>query len=118
MVFDLKFCAQPRLGFWGHESKSAIRRATQAANWVVDVGAGKGELCLFAAKVKSVRRIIAVESDQDMVRSLQANIERDDNLYRYILSGRIEIVEKIIGSKNCYKYIRLDQLNLDHSVHG
>jgi SAM-dependent methyltransferase len=118
LVFDLKFCAQPRLGFWGHESKSAIRRATQTANWVVDVGAGKGELCLFAAKVKSVRRIIAIEPDQEMVKSLQAKIERDDNLYSYILSGRIEIVEKIIGSRNCDKYIRLDQLHLDPSLHG
>ena len=34
-----------------------------------------------------------------MVKSLQAKIERDDNLYNYILSGRIEIVEKIIGSR-------------------
>ena len=30
-----------------------------------------------------------------MVRRLQANIERDHNLYRDILSGRMEIVEKI-----------------------
>ena len=53
-----------------------------------------------------------------MVRRLQANIERDDNLYSDILSGRIEIVEKTIGAQNCGRYIGLDQLNLDHSLHG
>ena len=53
-----------------------------------------------------------------MVRRLQGNIERDDNLYGDILSGRIEIVEKTIGAESCDKYIRLDQLDLDHSVHG
>lgn len=118
LVFDLKFCAQPRLGLWADESKSAIRRATQTANWVVDVGAGKGELCLLAAKLISVRRIIAVEPDQEMVRRLQANIERDNNLYNDVLSGRIEIVEKTIGTKNCDKYIRLDQLSVDNSLRG
>lgn len=64
-----------------------------------------------------MRRIIAIEPDPEMVRRLQANIEHDNNLYNDILSGRIEIVEKTIGTKNCDQSIRLDQLNLDHSVH-
>ena len=65
-----------------------------------------------------MRRIIAIEPDQEMVRRLQVNIERDDNLYSDILSGRIEIVEKTIGSQNYDRCIALDQLNLDHSLRG
>jgi len=103
---------------WGHETNGAVRQAAQTANWIVDVGAGAGELCILAAKLKNVTRIIAIEPDQAMVKSLQANIGHNDILYNDILSGRIEIIEKFIGTQNDHKYIRLDQLSIDRSLHG
>jgi SAM-dependent methyltransferase len=103
---------------WGHETSGAIRQAAQRANWIVDVGAGSGELCILAAKLKNVTRIIAIEPDQTMVESLQANIDHNEFMYNDILSGRIEIIEKFIGTQNDDRYIMLDQLNIDHSLHG
>ena len=82
------------------------------------MGAGSGELCILAAKLKNVTRIIAIEPDQTMVKTLQATIDQDEILYNDILSGRIEIIEKFIGTQNDDKYIMLDQLNIDHSLHG
>jgi Methyltransferase FkbM domain len=82
------------------------------------VGVGSRELCILAAKLKNVTRIIAIEPDQAMVKSLQANIDHNEILYNDILSGRIEIIEKFIGAQNSDKYITLDQLNIDHSLHG
>jgi hypothetical protein len=81
-------------------------------------GAGSGELCILAAKLKQVTRIIAIEPDQAMIKSLQAQIDLSDILYNNILSGRIEIIEKSIGTQNGDKYLTLDQLNIDHSLHG
>ena len=82
------------------------------------MGAGSGELCILASKVKNVTRIIAIEPDQTMVKSLQASIDNIEALYNDILSGRIEIIEKFIGTRNDNKYIMLDELNIDHSLHG
>jgi precorrin-6B methylase 2 len=103
---------------WGDETNGAIRRATQTANWIVDAGAGAGEFCILAAKLKNVTRIIAIEPDQAMVKSLQANVGHSDILYNDILSGRIEIIEKFVGTQSGDKYMRLDQLCIDRSLHG
>jgi FkbM family methyltransferase len=118
LIFNLKLQAQLLPGFWGHETNRAIRQGAQRANWIVDVGAGSGELCILAAKLKNVTRITAIEPDQSMVKGLQENIGNNEIVYNDILSGRIEIIEKFIGTQNGDKYITLDQLNIDHSLHG
>jgi Methyltransferase FkbM domain len=118
LIFNLKFQTHLLLHFWGHETNGAIRQAAERANWIVGVGVGSRELCILAAKLKNVTRIIAIEPDQAMVKSLQANIDHNEILYNDILSGRIEIIEKFIGAQNSDKYITLDQLNIDHSLHG
>jgi Methyltransferase FkbM domain len=82
------------------------------------VGVGSRELCILAAKLKNVTRIIAIEPDQAMIKSLQAKIDLNDILYNDIMSGRIEIIEKSIGTQNDDKHLTLDQLNIDHSLHG
>jgi Methyltransferase FkbM domain len=115
---NFKFQARLFLGFRGHETNEAIRQAAQRANWIVDVGAGSGELCVLSANLNKVRRIIAIEPDQAMLKSLQANIDHNEILYNDILSGRIEIVEKFIGTQNGDEYVTLDQLNIDRSLHG
>jgi predicted RNA methylase len=117
-MFNFNFQTQLFKDFWRHETYGAIRQAAQRANWIVDVGAGSGELCILVAKLKNVTRIIAIESDQAMIKSLQAKIDLNDILYNDIMSGRIEIIEKSIGTQNGDKHLTLDQLNIDHSLHG
>ena len=87
MIFNLNFQTQLFLGFWGHETIGAIRQAAQRANWIVDVGAGSGELCILAAKLKNVTRIIAIQPDQAMVKSLQANIDHNEILWLVAISN-------------------------------
>jgi hypothetical protein len=118
LTFNLKFQARLFLGFRGHETNGAIRQAAQRANWIVDVGTGSGELCILSTKLKNVTRIIAIEPDQAMLKSLQANIDHNEIAYNGVLSGRIEIIEKFIGTGSGDEYTTLDQLNIDRSLHG
>jgi hypothetical protein len=69
-------------------------------------------------KLKNLTRIIAVEADQAMVKCLQASIDRNEILYNDVLSGRLEIIEKFIGTEADEKCIALDQLDIDHSLRG
>jgi hypothetical protein len=55
---NLRFQTQLYLGLWERETYSAIRRAAQSAEWFVDVGAGKGELCVFFARLQRIRRVL------------------------------------------------------------
>lgn len=116
--FDLKFQLQLLLHNGEHETHGAIRQAARRAKWIVDVGAGSGELCISAAALRNLTRIIAIEPDQAMVRSLQAKIDCSEILYNSILSGRISIIEKFIGTQNGDKHVRLDQIGIDHSHRG
>ena len=84
VISDLKFQTQLILGFWGHETFGSIRQAVQKANWIVDVGAGSGTLCIIAAQLKRVTQIIAIEPDQAMVRRLQASIDHNEVVYNDI----------------------------------
>jgi FkbM family methyltransferase len=118
LIFNLRFQAGLFIGFRGHEINGAIRQAAQRANWIVDVGTGSGELFILFTKIKNVTRIIAIEPDQVMLKSLQANIDHNEIVYNDVLSGRIEIIEKFIGTRNGDEYTTLDQLNIDRSLHG
>jgi hypothetical protein len=44
---NLRSQIQLYLGLWERETYRAIRRAALTAEWFVDIGAGKGELCAF-----------------------------------------------------------------------
>src|SRR5712691_4123678 len=52
---------QIRLGLWEQETYKYIRQAAKAARWVIDIGAGSGELSLFFSLRTQADPIIAVE---------------------------------------------------------
>ena len=79
---------QIRLGLWEQETYRYIRRAAHEANWVIDIGAGGGELSIFFDSGTRAEPIIAVEAWD--ARLLRRNIELNR-------SRRIEVVEQYLG---------------------
>jgi hypothetical protein len=88
---------QIRLGLWEQETYRYIRRAAHDAAWVIDIGAGSGELSIFFDLKTMAEPIIAVEAWD--VRLLRRNIELNR-------SRRIEVLEKYLG-------IETDRIPLD-----
>jgi len=64
---------QLQLGLWEHETYSYIRRAAAAARWVIDIGAGNGELSIFFKLRTAAGPIIAIEPWN--IDHLQENID-------------------------------------------
>ena len=54
---NLRSQAQLYLGLLERETYRAIRRAAQTAEWFVDIGAGKGELCAFFVTLQRIKRV-------------------------------------------------------------
>src|SRR5262249_30677752 len=61
---NLRSQAQLYLGLLERETYRAIRRAAQTAEWFVDIGAGKGELCAFFATLQRIKRVVAIEPNE------------------------------------------------------
>jgi hypothetical protein len=85
-----KESVQIRLGLWERETYKYIRRAAREANWVIDIGAGSGELSIFFETRTKADPIIAVEAWD--TRLLLQNIAINQ-------SGRIEILEQYLGTE-------------------
>ena len=98
---------QIRIGLWERETYRYIRRAAKSARWVIDIGAGSGELSIsFALKTKA-DPIIAVEPWSR--RLLSGNIELNG-------AGRIIVLDQYLGiEEDC---IRLDSLNVPRHERG
>jgi hypothetical protein len=79
---------QIRLGLWEQETYRYIRRAAHEASWVIDIGAGSGELSIFFDSRTTAEPIIAVEAWD--ARFLRRNIELNR-------SRRIEVLEQYLG---------------------
>jgi hypothetical protein len=79
---------QIRLGLWEQETYRYIRRAAHEASWVIDIGAGSGELSIFFDYRTKANPIIAVEAWN--TRLLRQNIELN-------CSHRINVVEQYLG---------------------
>src|SRR2546423_1769469 len=80
LLLDINLRSQSQLflGLWERETYWAIRRAARRAKWFMDVGAGTGELCVFFATLKNVKRIIAIEPNHIAVRGLLANFAHNN----------------------------------------
>ena len=58
---DLKSQSQVYFGLWEKETHRFIRQAATKADWLIDVGAGRGELCLYFLFHRPVAQIVAIE---------------------------------------------------------
>jgi hypothetical protein len=72
---DLQRETQLYLGLWERETHAAIRRAAGRCRWAVDVGAGRGELCLLLLKgAPSVAAVVAFEPNASEAAGLERNL--------------------------------------------
>src|SRR5690242_2989824 len=69
---DFKSQAQVYLGLWEFETYPYIRRALNNAHWIIDAGAGFGELCILFRK--KCCQTIAIEPDEKSLSVLSANM--------------------------------------------
>src|SRR5262245_29058402 len=86
---NLKSQTQVLLGLWERETYRVIKQLAPRAEWFIDVGAGKGELCMFFARLKHVKRIIAIEPDHAEAYALVAHLK-----FNNIDPNRVEVLEK------------------------
>ena len=72
---NLAQSSQLYFGLWERETYGVISRALGSAQWVVDVGAGRGELALLAATYPGVHPIIAIEPNTSETEMLRHNMQ-------------------------------------------
>jgi predicted RNA methylase len=95
---------QLRFGLWEQETYKYIRRAAAEANWVINIGAGDGELSFLFATRAEADPIIAGEPGD--TRLLEHNIK----LSR---SNRIVVLGQYLGTEANRVY--LDSLEVPRS---
>jgi hypothetical protein len=104
---------QVYLGLWERETYRPIKSAATRASWFVDVGAGRGELCVYFAKCEHVKKIIAIEPS-----SVETSHLRKNMVYNIIDPERVDIIEKFVGNRDDDGWIKLDQLAIIPSHRG
>jgi precorrin-6B methylase 2 len=108
---DLKSQTQFYLGLWEFETHPYIRVALKESNWLIDVGAGFGELCILFRK--KLCHAIAIEPDATSLSLLRSNLELNE-----LSISDIEIVPKYVGSTSDQDHVRLDDIRFDRSGTG
>jgi hypothetical protein len=91
---DLHHETQIYLGLWEHETHDLIRMAARRCSWVIDVGAGKGELCIYFLKRSLVESVLACEPNEYETDLFKANLL----LNGYSDTDRIGIFNKLVGT--------------------
>jgi RNA recognition motif-containing protein len=109
---DLSSQTQFYFGLWEFETYPYIQAALRESNWLIDVGAGFGELCILFRK-KKLRRAIAVEPDARCLSLLRSNLALNG-----LSDSDVQIVPKYVGASSDEHHLRLDDIHVDRSVNG
>lgn len=67
MHIDLSCQTQLLLGLAERETQKCFRKAVRTASWLVDVGAGAGELSLHFARQPNIARVYAIEPSSEKI---------------------------------------------------
>lgn len=114
LQLDLQNETQIYLGLWEHETHKFIRTAARTCAWVIDVGAGKGELCLYFLRNSQAERILAFEpqiaESGIILRNLSLNGEQSNQ--------RIAIANDFVGTLIDSTHVSLDSLDVDKDSFG
>jgi hypothetical protein len=107
LLFDasLRENLQLLLGLWERETYSYIDIARKRCEWVVDVGAGDGELVLFLIKQSPAKTIIAVEPRPDGRKNILRNLALNS-----VDSSRVLIENQLVGLDTNEGFVSLDRL--------
>lgn len=111
---DLQHQTQVYLGLWEQETYSYISKAATSCEWMVDVGAGKGELCLYFLKNSHAECIIALEPQDSEIEIIKSNLSLNGEQHNLAIT----ISDKFVGTAGGPLYTSLDALDVDQSKRG
>lgn len=111
---DLAISMQVWLGLWERETYPYIRKAAERCAWAVDIGAGKGEHCIYLLRHSSASRIYAFEPQQSEIVQFRRNLE----LNAITSSGILEIINKYVCLGQSKEFLILDTLDVNKSNRG
>jgi hypothetical protein len=114
LFMDMESETQLYLGLYERETYSHIEKAAGNFDWVIDIGAGKGELSLYFAMKSGAEKIIAVEPQDADVEIMHRNME----LNGLNESQRINILKKRIGTGHGPEFVAMDLLDIDERKRG
>jgi hypothetical protein len=108
LIFELDLMDRTQLflGLWERETYRWIRRAARRCEWMIDVGAGRGEMCLFFLKHSRSRPVIAVEPSASERELMRRNLA----LNGCESSEALMWVDKLIGSGEGAEFVPLAKL--------
>lgn len=105
---------QVYLGLWERETYSYLREAANTCRWMVDVGAERGELCLYFLKKSQAERVIAFEPQSSAVETIRSNLlmngEQDNQA--------VTISSSFVGTADDPRYTPLDALDVEKGKRG
>jgi hypothetical protein len=111
---DLQDHTQFYLGLYERETYKYITKLSQHYLWMIDIGAGGGELCLYFLKNTQAKKIIAFEPQTSEIDILKSNLV----LNKEQISKRIIVMPKYVGTANHPDYLSLDALELEKDKRG
>jgi hypothetical protein len=112
LELDLRYNLQVLTGLWELETHQYLEEWSDY-EWIIDVGAGTGELCLFMLKRKPrIKKIVAIEPNNDEVQRMKLNFKLNPELD----VTRITVVERRIGTATTEGELRLDDFDKDIGI--
>jgi hypothetical protein len=114
LSLDLAHQSQLFVGLAEAETHSLIRLAASRARWMVDVGAGHGELSIFFAVKSLASKVYAVEPRASEIAVLRENID----LNRSNIRNEVIALKAYAGPLGSADSVQLDDLPVDRSLRG
>jgi len=114
LEIDLASQTQLYLGLWERETHPFLRRAIATSRWLVDVGAGSGELVLAFLRDRPGGRAWAIEPSEAGRRAIERNLALNPDLP----AANLTIVSELAGEREGPGVVRLDRLPLPIDAPG
>jgi hypothetical protein len=111
---DLQHHMQIYLGLYEIETYVSIKSTSKHCSWLIDVGAGGGELCLYFLKNSRAEKIVGIEPQHSEIELLRSNLHANDEQS----NKRMAIIQRFIGTKRQSDYIMLDSIEVDEHKRG
>jgi SAM-dependent methyltransferase len=114
LELDLQTQSQTYLGLAERETHGHLQRALETCRWVVDVGAGSGELSVLFLRHSGAEQVFAIEPGRleagVIVRNLALNGCTQDR--------RCQVIDKFAGDVDGPDSVALDSLPIDQTKKG
>lgn len=111
---DLQYEMQVYSGLFERETYKFIQKAACSCEWMIDIGAGKGELCLYFLKNSHAEKIFAFEPQERETDIIKHNIVLNGEQN----SQRIVVSNKYVGTSTDINFVSLDSVELDWKKRG